>query len=347
MLEYGLVLGAIFLIVFAMLQLLGRNTNTSLCSGAKAFYHTCGTFTNFTAQSGATVHPRSLYVSGNAIFYSEEAATPPKIGEMTLTGGSVAEWTLPAPNGAVTSMTIGPDKNLWYTEWCSGCAKIGRITLSAGTVAEYTFGAPVQPESIRAGPDGNLWFTLATDDAIDKISTAGASLSAPTRYQIHTPAVPDTITDPVATSLMLGRDGSWYFVEAAKNKIGRMSMTGTMTGEWNTPNGPFSLTQTNDGNFWFTEAGADKVAVMDGTTHGVTEYSVPGAGGWLWSLVQGGDNDVYVVDPNERKVLQYTLSGTRTDFTDSADDFCLNISVADDHNIWCTGYSGGALVRLS
>src|SRR5262245_38182118 len=69
---------------------------------------------------------------------------------------TLTEFPLSA-NSRPTSITTGPDGNLWFTEGIGN--QIGRIT-SAGAVTEFAIPtAGSQPLSITAGPDGNVWFT--------------------------------------------------------------------------------------------------------------------------------------------------------------------------------------------
>src|SRR5262245_52334212 len=71
----------------------------------------------------------------------------------------ITEFRIGISAGALpTSITAGPDGNLWFTEYGGG--QIGRIT-PLGVVTEFSAGitAFATPWGITAGPDGNLWFT--------------------------------------------------------------------------------------------------------------------------------------------------------------------------------------------
>jgi len=67
------------------------------------------------------------------------------------------EFLTPTAGVGPTSITTGPDGNLWFTEYEGD--NIGRITPN-GTITEFPIPtAGSQPFGITTGPDGNLWFT--------------------------------------------------------------------------------------------------------------------------------------------------------------------------------------------
>src|SRR5579875_670967 len=83
-------------------------------------------------------------------------------------GANVALYTVPTPNSAPESVTVGPDGNIWFTEAQGN--KIGRITPS-GAITEYPVAIPQSyPFGITAGPDEALWFTSAVASTIGRIS---------------------------------------------------------------------------------------------------------------------------------------------------------------------------------
>jgi streptogramin lyase len=95
------------------------------------------------------------------------------IGRIT-PDGRVRMFALGAARGAVSSLTRGPDGNLWFTMWpCDEAIShrpIGRMT-PAG--APTFFRAAVEPSEITAGSDGNLWFTQPNQERIGRITPEG------------------------------------------------------------------------------------------------------------------------------------------------------------------------------
>jgi virginiamycin B lyase len=99
-------------------------------------------------------------------------------------------------------MTVG-------TAAASGAGKITTYD-GVGTVG-------MGPQSITAGPDGNLWFTNGDYDSIGRITTKGkitlfnsASISAP-------------------YAIAAGSDGALWFTNNTNDSIGRITTTGTVT----------------------------------------------------------------------------------------------------------------------
>ncbi|HEV3121178.1 MAG TPA: hypothetical protein VGY53_04720, partial [Isosphaeraceae bacterium] len=80
-----------------------------------------------------------------------------------------ASFAIPGANARVTSMTRGPDGNLWFTQvvgptlFTQTRLEIGRLTpLGALTLFDVPSDKPVQSVSasgIVAGPGGKLYFT--------------------------------------------------------------------------------------------------------------------------------------------------------------------------------------------
>src|SRR5215468_9554970 len=72
---------------------------------------------------------------------------------------TIVRYPLPMPGSQPSSITAGPDGNVWFTEQNA----IGRIT-TAGAITEFAVSGA---SNIVVGPDGNLWFTQPS--AIGKI----------------------------------------------------------------------------------------------------------------------------------------------------------------------------------
>ncbi len=81
---------------------------------------------------------------------------------------SITEFPVPTAASRPTTITLGPDGNLWFTE--ADGNNIGRLT-PAGSITEFpvpTTGSGTG--EIAPGPDGNLWFTEFTGNNIGRLA---------------------------------------------------------------------------------------------------------------------------------------------------------------------------------
>jgi virginiamycin B lyase len=184
-----------------------------------------------------------------------------EIGRIS-TAGTITEYALPAEVYSVDIVT-GPDGALWFTEQSGG--GIGRITTN-GTVTQYPLPQPPNGEfastnGIAAGADGALWYPLAygsaavnaepEQDAIGRITTAGMTSAV---Y-----AVPTLGCYPIA--ITGGPDGALWFTESDSGKIGRITLTGSVT-EYRVSSvdaQPVGIVSGPDGALWFTEREAGDI----------------------------------------------------------------------------------------
>lgn len=97
------------------------------------------------------------------------------IGRIT-TSGVITEFELPGLGTGVSSVTLGPDGNVWYvriTGLNNGTGKIGKIT-PAGVATEYSTGTSIFTQTdVALGPDGKIWFTDGADSILGEIDTSG------------------------------------------------------------------------------------------------------------------------------------------------------------------------------
>jgi streptogramin lyase len=121
------------------------------------------------------------------------------------------------------------------------------------------------PQSMTAGPDGNLWITegyTATEPS--KIARLDPDTGAVAQFTVSTSNVG-------LASIRKGYDGALWFTESATNKIGRITTAGRIT-EYSVPtaasepNGiiPCPTTVCGDrGGVWLAETAANKLARYD------------------------------------------------------------------------------------
>jgi virginiamycin B lyase len=180
----------------------------------------------------------------------------------------IVEYAIPTASSMPTSITQGPDGNLWFTE--PGANKVADIT-PAGSITEFPLPSPSPATyyvhgGIAAGADGKLWFDFRQCNShltggifrecdpvvIDKIT----SNAAITGFQFSGSAFCSSVG-----RLTAGPDGNVWFTESSADQLGRITMTGAVT-EFpvRTPNSsPGDITSGPGGTLWFTESSVNKI----------------------------------------------------------------------------------------
>jgi sugar lactone lactonase YvrE len=186
---------------------------------------TTGVITEFKLQSG--IIPSSIITGPDgALWFVDSGTTGNRaVGRIT-TAGDVTEYPVPnlatALNGGF-NIAAGPDGSLWFGD---GNNSIGHMT-TTGVLTEYAAGALVS--GVTKGPDGAMWFTIATPGQLGRITMNGVV----TLYD-----VPGKSGGPIT----LGPDNAlWYYKQADDNKIARVQVparTGVLShiaagGGWN------------------------------------------------------------------------------------------------------------------
>ncbi|MGH7879840.1 MAG: virginiamycin B lyase family protein, partial [Candidatus Binataceae bacterium] len=93
--------------------------------------------------------------------------------------------------------------------------KVGRLTPN-GDMVEFALPTPGPPMGLAAGPDGNVWVTLAAAHTVCRISPDGRAMAW-------------RFTDTVMPGLIVaGPDGNLWFTEPT-GKIGRLTTAGFLT----------------------------------------------------------------------------------------------------------------------
>ncbi len=151
----------------------------------------------------------------------------------------------------------------------------------------------MDPTSIVAGPDGAIWFTESSAQAIGRITTTGTITTIPTPglqpnsiavgsdgniwftddsdnntvdrinpdQSISTFPIPTQFAQP--NDLTLGPDGALYFTEGFNQAIGRVDMSGNVTetkidADMASPN---QLAFDNSGDLWVSGSNAGLVEI--------------------------------------------------------------------------------------
>jgi virginiamycin B lyase len=270
----------------------------------------------------------------------------------------ITQFDIPAefpPANAAAAITAGPDGDLWFTAGRS----VGKIT-PAGGVTEYPtllkltgshFGLDPAITDITSGPDGNLWFTefafasqhtgfpdpiSFNQSMIAKITPSGTI----TEYQL-----PNDSSGP--TGIAAGPDGKLWFTESNANKIGSITIGGTIQ-EFAIPGTAQAITTGPDGDLWFTEQGKVGRITPSGTS--LTEFTLSGNTGFDFaasvnSITASPDGNVWVREnviggTQVGSVLaRITPAGVVSEIKLSGQYNGVNsITSGPDGNLWFTGY---------
>src|SRR5262249_13315582 len=114
--------------------------------------------------------------------------------------GSVTTFNVGTTSGSRSSISAGPDGNLWFTEPDSN--EIGRITPAGQITLFHVPTSGSQPTGIVAGPNRNIWFTEAASRHVGEYFLTGSppAAAAPTTAALATdvraPSVGESIDLP-------------------------------------------------------------------------------------------------------------------------------------------------------
>ncbi len=251
---------------------------------------------------------------------------------------------------------------------------------SGQVITEFPVPSGGNPQFIRMGSDGNLWFPVTTTNQIGRITTAGVVTEFPIPTApsglVGITAGPDgnlwftegngnkigrittagVITEfPIPAGagpldIAAGPDGNLWFTETSANKIGRITTAGVVTGEFPIPTpgaGAYKITAGPDGNLWFSEQNAGQIGRI--TTAGViTEFPTPTSGSEPTGIVTGPDGNLWFAEGGVDKIGRITTAGVITEFPVlTANSFPLDITVGSDGNLWFTEGPGNNIGRIT
>jgi virginiamycin B lyase len=244
-----------------------------------------------------------------------------QIGRIT-TRGSITQFSIPTQGSSPNGITPGPDGALWFAEGGTlgpggtgavpSSNQFGRIT-TGGSITGFAVPIPTPtsegafpiPRSATAGPDGNLWFTVATyvyfypaytpvGGLIARVTTGGAV----TEFRLP-------VAHSVPEAIVSGPDGALWFTQTMDygigqnsigNEIGRIT-TGGSINEYPIVDAISSLegiTRGPDGALWFADSGG---CIGRITTSGIhTQFAVPTTSGAPFGIVTGPDGAIWFTE---------------------------------------------------
>lgn len=216
-----------------------------------------------------------LTFDGTSLWSSDEFSS--QIHKINIVAPAITAFQLTL-GSKPTSITLGPDNNLWFIE--SANSKIDQLTPN-GTLglSVPTKTAKAQPQQITKGPGNTLWFTeLGPLDAsgnpqsgvqkVGRITTSGALTEFPVAADSTCANLNQVAGNLGPTGIALGSDGNMYVADSCGN-IERFTSTGIETDvvppidtDFNSVACPSAITAGPDGNLWYLDPCANSVGKL-------------------------------------------------------------------------------------
>jgi streptogramin lyase len=209
------------------------------------------------------------------------------------------------------------------------------------SVLEFVDGLPlgVGLWGIAEGPDGNLWFTEETHNAVGKITPGGAI----TEFA-------DGFPTGSNRGIAVGPDGNLWVAQAGGDgAIARVTKAGVVT-EFPvpTPGDPEDVAAGPDGNIWYVDSAVDVVGRVtpDGS---ITEFTDIASGAGSTAITKGPDGAMWFTESSKGRIGRIEMDGSVTEFdTGSGSDVPTDIVKGPDGNLWFTlRNDGGAIGRMT
>jgi streptogramin lyase len=235
---------------------------------------------------------------GNLWFTSSDG-----VGSVT-PQGSVTAFHLEAEDPDVQSIAVGPDGNLWVAGYDDEA--LLRITTERAVTRMPLAGRPVIgaqpeedlwfPESIVAGPDGNLWFTYY--EGIGRIAPDGSGLTTwQDLFGASTDCDPFDGLGP-AGGLAFAGDGALWAADHFYDSLERLTPAGTggvpspvsaVLSNGGAYRDAHSPVRARDGSVWL----ATRRAILRVDPDGSTRVFTSGLGGAVRDLALGRDGAIW------------------------------------------------------
>jgi virginiamycin B lyase len=195
---------------------------------------------------------------------------------------------------------------------------------------------------VAAGPDGALWFTEYTGDAVSRMTTSGQV----TRYTLPGFASRNG-GGKEPEDIAAGPDGNLWFLESSDATVGRVTPSGAIS-EFPIPGGgiPTRIAPGPDGQMWITSFGTGAVYRMSTSGQVTATYNLPTEFSGPRGIVAGADGAIWVVEGPRGKLARITTDGQITELEGGAGEMA-SIVVGPDHALYATGPDGGGVDAIN
>ena len=245
-----------------------------------------GQFT-FVRKEFESIEPLGLAIDARGAAWLTEA--PKQAIVRAAPDGSIASFPLGTPVARLGRLAVGPDDSVWFAEPTRGSVtqlKEGRLIRHAvrSAATATTLAADAVPYGVAVAPDGTVWATLPSADALMRIAPNGDK----TIVQVP-------IRQAGLNDIAVGRDGAVWFAAAGANQIGRYAGGRFETFKVPTPNaGLTALAASPDGAAWFSALRAHRIGrVHNGV---VTEFALPRDNARPIGIAVDADHNVWYAD---------------------------------------------------
>ena len=271
-----------------------------------------------------TTYPLPQNVSAGALVRGPKSALwfaegGQYLGSIT-TDGTITTYRIPIPNEVATSLTIGPDRNIWFSEQQPDGQQqmVGRMKPGGHFLSPFPTSGGT---SMTMGPDDRVWIPQA-DESINALTVSGQN----TNY---------CCTQEPVVDIVAGPDGNVWFVE--HDYIGNITPSGVIT-QYSEPTslGLASLAVGPDKRLWFTSGNSSylgRVSLSGKTQFFENPINPEGEEG---TIVAGPDNNLWFAEYNYIGVyIRFVLTVEPRSISFSGTGQTQTITVSEKH------YRGG------
>jgi virginiamycin B lyase len=217
---------------------------------------------------------------------------------------------------------------------------------TAGTigpvVSEFDTGltSNVSLWGVTAGPDGNMWFTEESNNAVGRITPGAVITEFTAGFPTGSPR-----------GIVTGPDGNlWVAMAGGDGAIARVTKAGVVT-EFPVPTvgDPEDIAVGPDRNLWYVDSAADLVGRI--TPNGsITEFTGLNGGSQPTSITKGPDGAMWMTLKGSGNIGRITTTGVISEFSSSLSGSAepMDIVTGPDGNLWFTLHANpGAIGRIT
>ncbi len=298
------------------------------------------------------------------LWFTESSSIAGRIGRIT-PAGVITEFNsgLSFPIQLFGICSSPADNSLYFTERngppsppflpAGSLGRVGVMTTAGAGTEFIALGAGSLPAGIALGTDGNIWWTLSSNQAANNGSAIGRNDTPPTATSFFSAGI---TANPTLADICAGPDGNMWFVENALSQVGFMNTGGVVVNELPCGAFPTTIVSGPDGRLWIIRdnpsiGGVDAVEAIT-TTGTVSPFLLPvdsnpqdicvGPDGNLWVTLSSFDGTSATAG-----LVRITPAGVMTTFQEPTLVNPVGICSGPDGNLWVTCAIGNAIAQVT